>query len=215
MKIWGAGTARTFRPIWAAEELGLDYELMPIGPRTGETKTDEYTAMTRKQKVPFLVDNDVRLSESVAITRYLISNYPTDSVWAPQTAKEFAKEDEWTCYIYGELDETSLYIMRRHGDLAAIYGGSPEIIQSCKLYAELHLGIIANYLDGRSSVMPQGFGLADIVLVSCLDWARFYGLAVPGSLLEYRRGIAARPAYRKAMQINFKEFENLDQLVEG
>ncbi len=215
MKIWGAGTGRTLRPIWVAEELGLEYEFAPIGPRTGETQSESYTQMTRKQKVPFLVDGDVRLSESVAISRYLIANYPHEAVWAPKTPIEVAKEDEWTCYIYGELDETSLYVMRRHGDLAAIYGGSAEIVQSAKAYAERHLGIIAHYLEGQSHVMPQGFGLADILLVSCLDWARFYGVCVPESLLTYRNNIAARPAYRKAMQINFKEFENLEQIMGG
>ena len=39
--LWGSGTARTFRPIWMAEELGLSYVLKPIGPRTGETQTKE------------------------------------------------------------------------------------------------------------------------------------------------------------------------------
>ena len=215
MKIWGAGTARTLRAIWAAEELGLEYELMPIGPRTGETKTDEYTSLTRKQKVPFLVDGDVHLSESVAISRYLLSNYSADGVWAPQTALEKAKEDEWVCYIYGELDETSLYIMRRHGDLANIYGGSAEIVQSAKCYAERHLGVVANYLEGHQTVMEQGFGLADIMLVSCLDWARAYGVAVPNSLLEYRKNIAGREAYLKAMRVNYAKLENLEQLLGG
>ena len=41
LTLWGAGTARTLRPIWVAEELGLEYRLEPIGPRTGETKTED------------------------------------------------------------------------------------------------------------------------------------------------------------------------------
>lgn len=215
MKLWGAGTSRTFRPIWVAEELGLDYQLEPIGPRTGETKTDAYTSLTRKQKVPFLADGEIRLSESVAICRYLIANYPSDAVWAPETIKDIAKEDEWVCYIYGELDETSLYVMRRHGDLAEIYGGSAEIVQSAKVYAEFHLGVVAKYLGGQAHVLPGGFGLADILLVSCLDWARFYGVSVPDSLGDYRNKIAARPAYQRAMAINFKQLENLKALVGG
>lgn len=215
MKIWGVGTGRTIRPIWAAEELGLDYELVPIGPRTGETQSDSFTEMTRKQKVPFLVDGDVRLSESVAISRYLLAAHPRDGVWTPTTPNEVAKEDEWICYIYGELDETSLYVMRRHGELAAIFGGSAAIVQSAKAYAERHLNVVAHYIKGQTYVMPQGFGLADILLVSCLDWARFYGVCVPGSLLAYRDNIASRPAYRKAMQINFKALENLEELMGG
>jgi Glutathione S-transferase len=53
LKFWGAGTARTLRPIWMAEELDLEYELFPIGPRTGETRTKEYTDLNPKQKVPW------------------------------------------------------------------------------------------------------------------------------------------------------------------
>ena len=56
IKIWGAGTSRTLRPIWVAEEIGLEYELMPIAPRSGETKTEAFTDLNRKQKIPLLVD---------------------------------------------------------------------------------------------------------------------------------------------------------------
>ena len=34
--LWGAGTMRTHRTLWLAEDLGLDYEHRPIGPRTVE-----------------------------------------------------------------------------------------------------------------------------------------------------------------------------------
>ena len=38
IKIWGAGTSRTFRPVWVAEELGLDYEHVRIGPERVKRK---------------------------------------------------------------------------------------------------------------------------------------------------------------------------------
>ena len=44
LTLWGVGTSRTVRPHWAMFELGLPYKVKPIGPRTGETKTEEYTA---------------------------------------------------------------------------------------------------------------------------------------------------------------------------
>ena len=50
LEFWGAGTARTLRPIWVAEELSLKYLLHPIGPRTGETQTDDFKALNPKQK---------------------------------------------------------------------------------------------------------------------------------------------------------------------
>ena len=75
LTIWGAGTARTLRPIWVAEELGLDYRLEPIGPRTGETKTKDYTSLNPKQKIPFCEVGTVKLSETVAICRYLVARF--------------------------------------------------------------------------------------------------------------------------------------------
>jgi len=183
IKIWGAGTPRSLRPIWIAEELELEYELMPIGPRTGETQTPEYTRMNRKQKIPFLTDGSVRLSESVAICRYLLGAYANGNIYLPDSAEAKAKEDEWCCYIFGELDEASLYVIRRHRDLAEIYGASEQVVAAAEKY--------------------QGFSLPDLLLTTCLDWALFYGVSLPDVVSAYRDRIAQRPAYEKAMQINY------------
>jgi glutathione S-transferase len=52
--------------------------------------------------------------------------------------------------------------------------------------------------------MPYGFGLADVLLVSCLDWAAAYGLELPADLAAYRSAIAQREAYGRAVAANFK-----------
>lgn len=206
MQIWGAGTTRTFRPIWVAEELGLDYELLPIGPRTGETQTLEYTALNPKQKVPYFKDDQVRLSESIAISRYLIERYGS---WAtlstPDCIEARAKEDEWVCYLYGELDETSLYVMRRHGDLKAIYGEAPAAVSSAKTYAEKHLAVVDKHVQTREFVLGDRLGLADVVLMSCLDWAKAYGFELSDGLASYKSRLSERPAYRRAFSINYKQ----------
>ncbi len=209
MTIWGAGTPRSFRPIWTAEELGLEYDHKPIGPRTGETKTDDYTALTRKQKIPFFQDDKVKLSESVAISRYLISEYGSDVIPPLVNASERAKEDEWVCYLYGEIDETSLYVMRRHQDLAAVYGDAPAAVASAKVYAERHLKIVAEQIGATLFVMGDRFGLADIILTSCLDWAYFYDLEMPAELTAYRNRMANRPAYQAAWVKNYPHLESI------
>ena len=57
------------------------------------------------------------LSESLAICRYLQTSFPSNELFIPNTEFEIAKEDEWCCFILGEIDETSLYVIRRHYDL--------------------------------------------------------------------------------------------------
>ena len=205
-EIWGAGTMRTLRPVWTAEELGLNYRHVPIGPRTGETQTEEYTRLNPKQKVPCLVDGELVISESVAISRYLIARYGDKStITAPKRLEMRAKEDEWVSYFYGELDETSLYVMRRHGALAPIYGEAPQAVASARAYASRHLSVIATHLKDRNFVVGDRFGLADIILVSCLDWAVRYDFDLGDSLLGYRDSITKREAYRKACAINYSE----------
>ncbi len=201
--LWGAGTARTLRPIWVAEELGLQYDLKPIGPRTGETSTPEFAALNRRQKIPVLVDGDFSLSESLAICRYLIHRYPGESVYRPTSVEECAREDEWCSHIYGELDETSLYVMRRHGDLGHIYGSAPNVVEASKEYATRHLRAIEDMLGDRSSVLDGGFGLADVMLQTCLEWAVTYGVELPSGLDRYRHRIAARKAFQRAVTLNF------------
>ena len=202
-EIWGIGTPRSFRPIWVCEELGLDYQHHAIGPRTGETQQPEFTALNRKQKIPFYRDERVSLSESVAICRYLAHNFSDGQVAVPDSPEAFAKEDEWCAYIYGEIDETGLYVMRRHGDLGSIYGESPEVSAAAASYVSRHFKLIAERLADDNTLMPSGFGLADVLLMSCLDWAIAYGVALLPALQEYYDCHNTRPAYQRAMRINY------------
>src|SRR6202795_2358797 len=77
LTLWGVGTSRPGRPHWAMHELNLAYKTKPIGPRTGETKTAEYTALNPRQKVPLLQDGDFCIGESAAIVAYLSRTYST------------------------------------------------------------------------------------------------------------------------------------------
>lgn len=195
---------RTLRPLWVAEELGLVYELSGIGPRTGETQTEDYTRRNPKQKIPFMQDAHMGLSESVAICRYLIARYGSaNSLCEPSTLEARAREDEWVSYVYGELDETALYVMRRHGDLKAIYGEAPAAVTSAKTYAEKHLAVIAQHLLDKEFLVGGRFGLADVMLVSCLDWAARYGFDLSPELERYAAVHRRRPAYRRAHVINY------------
>ena len=64
--LWGAGTPRTMRAHWVLHELGLDYESHPIGARTGETQTAEFTKLNLREKIPLLQDGELTLAESAA-----------------------------------------------------------------------------------------------------------------------------------------------------
>ena len=203
IKLWGSGTARTLRPIWMAEEMDINYELIPIGPRTGETQTQEFTEINPKQKIPAMQCKELNLSESLAICRFMQKNYSSENIYIPSDETDIHKEDEWCNFIYGELDETSLYVMRRHYDLKEIYGESPIVVDACRKYFMRQLDVVENHLESRDTILESGFGLADIFLMTCLDWAIFYEFSLPKNINQYRDRIALRPAYQKSMKINY------------
>ena len=110
-------------------ELGLDYEPRLIGSRTGETQTDAFRALNPKGKIPVLEDDDLVLTESVAIVTYLGDSYGGDSGLIPAANTiERARYNEWCAFIQMELDAHTLYILRKHRDLAEQYGEAPAAV---------------------------------------------------------------------------------------
>ena len=117
--VWGVGTSRTLRVHWLLAELELAYTTKPIGPRTGETKSTQYTALNPKQKIPLLIHGDLVLSESFAIMKHLRRSFDVLAYDQYQLTEEgLCRYDEIAAFCLMELDATSLYVIRRHEGLA-------------------------------------------------------------------------------------------------
>ncbi len=202
---WGCSTARTLRVHWALAELGLDYEHRPIGPRTGETRTDEFTRLNPRQKIPVLQDGELTLAESAAIVNYLAGTYgAADGLLPAAGSQARVSYDQWAFFTMMELDAHTLYVIRKHRDLADLYGDAPAAIRTASegfakqsSVAELELA------DGRKFLLGDRFTGVDILLGSCLDWAAAYGEPIGPRLAAYRERLNARPAWRRAMEVNY------------
>ena len=206
--LWGVGTIRTIRAHWALHELGLDYVCKPILPRSGETKTPEYTALNARQKIPLLQDGDFTIGESAAIVAYLSQAYGRkDFSLIPEGPAQQAKWLEWCFFIVTELDSTSLYVMRRHGKtmgLAHIYGDAPNAVTAAGEYFRQQLRHVEVALDdGRSYLMGDQFTTADILLTTCLTCAIEYGVGISDNAVPYLERVKSRPGYQAGSAANF------------
>ena len=74
MKLWHCHNARSLRPLWALEEMGLEYELelMPFPPRVLH---EGYRDLNVLGTVPYFEDGTAKMTESTGICHYLVEKY--------------------------------------------------------------------------------------------------------------------------------------------
>jgi len=203
--LWGAGTTRTMRPHWILHELGLDYEMHLIGSRTGETETPEFRALNPRGKIPVLQDGDLTLAESAAIITYLADTYGAGTgLVPPPLSRMRALYDQWCFFVMTELDAHTLYIIRRHRDLAPLYGEAPNAVRAAAEGFARQVAVAAQALrHGGPYLLGETFTGADVLFTTCLTWADFYRLPLAEVLADYRQRLTSREAYRRAAAINY------------
>ena len=200
--LWGVGSARALRAHWTLIELGLAYRREPIQSRSGETETPEYRRLNPRGKIPLLQDGGLVLSESAAIVHYLAETYGGGRL-IPDGRAARAKYFEWVSFISMELDATTLYVLRRHEALPAIYGEAPTANAAARGYFDRMIKAAAAELaDGRPWLLGSELSGADFLMTTCLDWALAYDAPLPEPWLAYHERTTALPSYARAVRAN-------------
>jgi len=95
-------SARSFRPLWMLEELGLPYELkmLPFPPRV---LARSYLDLNPLGTVPLMINGHTRMTESAAICEYLCA------LSAPTSLQVELAEDDYGAYLnYLHFGEATL-----------------------------------------------------------------------------------------------------------
>jgi glutathione S-transferase len=209
LALWGVGTSRTMRAHWMLLELGLDYQFHPIGSRTGETQTNEFKQLNPRHKIPVLQHGAFVLTESAAIIQYLSETFASlGRMYVAGNIESRAALNEWCYFIITELDAASLYVVRRHDGLKQVYGEAPTAVESAKSYFLHNLQAMVPRIGSNSPYLfGERLSVADILLMTCLDWAASELISIPEPLVRYRKRVALRPAYQAALSRNFATYK--------
>lgn len=197
--VWGSGTPRTFRVLWALHELGAAYDLQRIKTRTADMDSDEFMAVSPGKKIPALQHGSTTLVESGAIVFHLYNHFSLEE----HTDRQVSEILKWSFFALMELDATALYVMRRHRDLPNIYGDAPAAVSASGEYFDRQSMVVADALsDGREFLVGHSLTAADIFMVSCCGWAIAYGLTLPAALANYYAKLSQRDGYIEASEVN-------------
>lgn len=213
MKLYHCRDARSLRPMWALEELGLDYTLinLPFPPRY---KAKGYKDLNPMGTVPTFLDGDLVLTESVAICHYLAERYGKDSpLWINSDDPEYGEFLNW---LY-RSDTTFTYpltIVLRYQVLEPDERKLPRVAADYKqwFYARLRSVETAledrDYLCGISEENPRGhLTIADICVGFAVYFAHRLGVddEFGPNTQAYLQRILERPAFQRCLEKE-KEF---------
>ena len=194
------GKSQSERIVWLCEELEIPYELKRY-TRDAVTMLapPEYKALHPIGAAPVITDGDLVLAESGAIVDYIMARYGKGRLTPGTNDPGFAQFLYWFHFANGTLQAAMgrLMILNR----LKLPDDNPTLA-AMKARVDRAFDLVdarvreAEYLAGS-------FTTADIMMGFSLTTMRYfqpYDLARCPNVVKYLARIAARPAYRRAME---------------
>jgi glutathione S-transferase len=192
MQLYEFAPTRSIRVRWMLQELGVYFEAVTVNLRAGEHRHPDFLKINPVGKLPVLVDDDLVLTESVAIAIYLAEKYPHKG-FLPVDIQQRSQVYRWLLFAATELEQP-LWRIARH---TMIY---PEHL---RLTAELSLArqdftdmvaVMEEHMQGREFLVGNTATIADFLCAYTLDWANEVQLldGCP-QLRQYMEQMYARP----------------------
>jgi glutathione S-transferase len=107
-RLFGISGSRALRSIWGIEEVGIDYEHVPVNFAT-DAQSADYRAVNPNGRIPALIDGDLQLVESMAINLYLCKRY--GGALYPAQAHDEAKAWQWSMWAISEIEPLQMQIV--------------------------------------------------------------------------------------------------------
>lgn len=167
MKLYGAAYSRAGRCIWMLEEIGQPYELDPVDPRSGRTRSPEMLKLNPNGHVPVLEDDGYVIWESLAINQYLAEK--TGTLW-PAGAQAHGQVAQWSLWSMTEV-EPHLVTMLMHMMFLPEAQRSPAAIDEAKAALGKPMQVLNDHLGARAYLLGDTFTVADLNVCSVLGLA--------------------------------------------
>lgn len=95
--------SRSFRIVWALEELGTEYQLQLYRRQPSFAAPDELKQIHPLGKAPILTDDGLVVAESAVILDYLVDHYDAHQQFRPQDPALQRDYNYWMHYAEGSL----------------------------------------------------------------------------------------------------------------
>jgi glutathione S-transferase len=193
IQLYGSPMSSAGRCLWLLEEAGVAYERKDVNLRDPEARARYAAEVFAGGKIPYLIDGEVRLFESMAINGYLAAKYKPELL--PTDLHSRALVDQWSYWAitnlqphaYKVLMHTSFYPEDQRNPAEAEAGR----VGCGRFLAQLEQAIEGEYLVGDS------FTLADLNCGSAVNVALRADAQAGPRTSAWMQRLRARPAFKK------------------
>ena len=199
MKLYHCKDARSLRPLWALEELGLDYELvnMAFPPRA---TYPGYLNINPLGTVPTFTDGDLTMTESSGICHYLAETHQPTTLRVDPSEAAYGEYLNWLFRSDAALTFPQTIVLR-YSRLEPQERRIPQAVEDYSVWYLSRLRSVESALqDGREFLCADRFTMADIAVHYALFLGRSLGLDAryKPHCLRYLENLMTRPAFQRA-----------------
>ncbi len=197
--LYHCAAARSFRPLWMLEELGLAYELnmLPFPPRV---LAKDYLAINPLGTIPFMIDGETRMTESSAICHYLGTRYGPTPLVVGLDEPSYGAYLNWLHFGEATLTFPQTLVLR-YSFLEPEERRSPQVAADYTKWFFGRLKAVEAALGRAETLCADRFTTADISVGFALRLAESIGLAKDfgPNVAAYWRRLQQRDGYRRAV----------------
>jgi len=205
-------SARSLRPLWMLEELGLSYELrlLAFPPRV---HAKPYLELNPMGTVPLLEDGATRMTESAAMCQYLAARH------SPGVLDVQASEPAYGAYLnWLHMSDATLTfpqtLVLRYTHFEPAERKQAQVASDYARWFLARLRAVDAAVQHNAYLCTDRFTAADVAVGYALLLARHLGLDAqfPSAVATYWQRLQDRPAFQRALRIEREAA--LDQQVD-
>lgn len=199
LKIYGIVASRALRPLWAAEELGLPYEHIPLHYQAPELKQEPYLSMNPNGQIPILEDRGLVLYESLAITLYLAQTYGQGTLW-PADAAQRARVLQWTLWAATEAEPPARQWFQ-HTQFLPQQQRQPALAEAGLARARSKVALLDGLLQRQDYLVGEAFTVADLNVCAVLQRLPAIAAGAAPHALAWHQRCLQRPAMQRVQAL--------------
>ena len=193
-------SARSFRPLWMLEEIGLPYTLrmLPFPPRAHARHFLEDNPLGT---VPLLTDGATRMTESAAICQYLAARHSPGQLDVAVADPAFGAYLNWLHMSDATLTFPQTLVLR-YAHFEPAERKLPQVAADYSRWFLARLRAVDAALQDQAFLCAGRFTAADIAVGYALMLACHLDLEpqFPDAVRRYGQRLQQRPAFLRALQ---------------